>query len=219
MENGSLINAPAPWSLVGSGYIILMKLSPDFVFEKGFVTGDLKGRYAGGLGTVMFVDYLSSDVGPYKELLFIPGMFSFGRRTFFSITRIFVSTEASVENGRKNWGIPKERADFSVDRYGDNERIHVSREGRQFVELHFRPMHLSMPVTSSLVPQGLRTLAHHYEGRTYLTTPGARGAVSPARLMHARIDGDVFPDFTQGRILGTMSVPRFLMTFPEARVL
>ncbi|HQI80136.1 MAG TPA: acetoacetate decarboxylase family protein [Deltaproteobacteria bacterium] len=219
MDEGSVISAPAPWVLTGQGCIALVRLSRDFVEEQGFVPDALKGRFAGGVGMVMYVDYRSSDVGPYREILFIPGMFDVGGRKYFSISRIFVSTLESVVNGRRNWGIPKELAVFEVSREGGVESVRMSRDGRQFAELRYRALPFSVPVTTALVPRGLRTLVHLHEGRTYLTTPGARGAVSPARLVHARIDGAVFPDFSQCRILGTFAVPKFLMTFPEAVIL
>lgn len=219
MNHLNLIDAPAPWSLVGRGFIILVKLDPGFVAEKGFVPKELRGSFSGGLGTVMYVDYLSSDVGPYRELLFIPGRFSLHRKKYFSITRIYVSTLDSVVNGRNNWGIPKELAEFEVIRDGHDEIVRVSRDNRLCAELHVRTFPCSIPVSTALVPAGLRTLVHHYEGKTYLTTPGAKGVVSPAHLTHAVIDDTTFPDFTRGRVLGTVSVPNFLMTFPRARII
>ncbi|HOS96166.1 MAG TPA: hypothetical protein PLU54_00795, partial [Deltaproteobacteria bacterium] len=89
MDEGSVISAPAPWVLTGQGCIALVRLSRDFVEEQGFVPDALKGRFAGGVGMVMYVDYRSSDVGPYREILFIPGMFDVGGRKYFSISRIF----------------------------------------------------------------------------------------------------------------------------------
>ena len=59
------------------------------------------------------------------------GTFAFedGKR-HLSISRIFVSTLDSVVNGQRNWGIPKDVAQFDV-RYGDNgvDRVTVSRNG------------------------------------------------------------------------------------------
>ncbi len=219
MDEGSVVRVPAPWVLTGQGHITLVRLSRDFVETRGFVPDALTGRFTGGIGMVMYVDYLSSDVGPYREILFIPGMFDVDGRKYFSITRIFVSTIESVVNGRKNWGIPKELAVFDVSRESGVESVRMSRDGRPFAELHFRDLPFPVPVTTALVPRGPRTLVHIHEGMTYLTTPGARGAVSPARLVHARIDGAVFPDFTQGRVLGTVAVPKFLMTFPQAVII
>ncbi|HXK45909.1 MAG TPA: acetoacetate decarboxylase family protein [Deltaproteobacteria bacterium] len=219
MKNKPLIEAPAPWSLMGHGYVVLVRFDPGFVADQGFVPEPLKGLFSGGFGTIMYVDYLSSDVGPYKELLFIPGLFAFGRKRYYSITKIYVSTEDSVVNGRNNWGIPKELSDFEVIRDQRTEIIRMSRGNRPCVELHFRSLPCSLPVTTALIPAGLRTLAHHHDGRTYLTTPRARGVVSPAHLTHALIDGSAFPDFNLGRILCSVSIPHFFMTFPRARIL
>jgi acetoacetate decarboxylase len=63
----------------------------------------------------MLVDYEQSPVGPYQELLFIPGRFQFGRRRYYMVTQIYVSTQVSVENGQENWGIPKQLAQFHFE--------------------------------------------------------------------------------------------------------
>lgn len=67
---------------------------------------------------VMVVRYKDCPAGPYDELLYVPGLFSrkeTADQYFLSNTRIYVSTDVSVANGRKEWGIPKHRADFSFD--------------------------------------------------------------------------------------------------------
>ncbi|MBN2298107.1 MAG: acetoacetate decarboxylase family protein [Deltaproteobacteria bacterium] len=220
MENLEIKAAPAPWALMGSGYIILLKMSGDFVETEGFVPESLKGSFAGGFGTVMYVDYTYSDAGPYQEILFIPGMFSFTTGRYFSITRIFVSTMESVVNGQNNWGIPKEVAQFEYERPGRSvERIRIIKDGSAAAELTFRSYNLRLPVTTSLVPPAWRTLAHHHEGKTYLTTPMARGSISPARLVNCNIKRSLFPDFTKGRIISAFKVPRFYMVFPKARII
>ncbi len=220
MENHEIKAAPAPWALMGSGYIILLKLKGDFVEASGFVPESLKGSFAGGFGTVMYVDYAYSDAGPYQELLFIPGMFSFAAGRFFSITRIFVSTMESVVNGRNNWGIPKEVARFEHESPGRSiERIRIIKDERAAAELTFHSYNLSLPVTTGLVPRNWRTLAHHHTGKTYLTAPMARGSISPARLLNCSIKGSLFPDFTKGRIISAFKVPRFFMVFPKARII
>ncbi|KAL4790594.1 hypothetical protein BDV19DRAFT_382246 [Aspergillus venezuelensis] len=65
---------------------------------------------------VMIVRYEETDVGPYDELIFIPGRAvnpnsEIGARDM-RISTIYVSTDASVWNGRRNWNIPKHRAIF-----------------------------------------------------------------------------------------------------------
>ena len=188
-----------PWHLQGSGSILL------FRFEPGFLEREL--------GLVMLVDYEDSPVGPYWELLFLSG--------FRVITRIYVSTEASAVNGRENWGIPKEIADFAVERRGRTEQVRVTLDGRTVADLTLGIGRLPLPplpITAALIPRSLRTLVQPWEGRTYLTTLEGRGIVRPARLLKARIDPELFPDLTRGRLLGAVQASRFRLVFPEPRI-
>lgn len=83
------------------------------------------GGAIGGLGNVQLVRYTESPVGSYDELIYIPGHFevpsdpAIGRsqasRSAIRITRIYVSTIASVVNGRRNWNIPKRLARFTFE--------------------------------------------------------------------------------------------------------
>ncbi|OJJ54787.1 hypothetical protein ASPSYDRAFT_476216 [Aspergillus sydowii CBS 593.65] len=63
---------------------------------------------------VMIVRYDDSDVGPYDELIFIPGraVNPHSGKKDMRISTIYVSTDSSVWNGRRNWNIPKHRARF-----------------------------------------------------------------------------------------------------------
>ncbi|BGP40057.1 hypothetical protein JCM10449v2_004015 [Rhodotorula kratochvilovae] len=123
---------PAPWSLTGEAWILPL-YTPFSTTPIPLPTGsyapleqgskaDLSARFHGGVGMVLIVRYATSDAGPYDELMYVPGLFSrpaeakkAGEKPEYSfvITRIYVSTDASVKNGRRNWGIPKYRADFT----------------------------------------------------------------------------------------------------------
>ena len=106
---------PAPWDLTGSGWMVALKAPPGSPSRDAFLPGSLAGQGRGAISYLMYVDYAESACGPYRELLFIPGAFPFadgGRH--LTISRILVSTWYSVVNGRLNWGIPKDRADFEV---------------------------------------------------------------------------------------------------------
>lgn len=72
-------------------------------------------RFLGGAGGWMLYRYASSPAGPYDELIYVAGVFDSPRSKTrgLRITNIYVSTEASVWNGRRNWNIPKHRADFT----------------------------------------------------------------------------------------------------------
>ncbi|MGC8605722.1 MAG: acetoacetate decarboxylase family protein, partial [Desulfomonilaceae bacterium] len=116
---------PAPWNLTGNGYVILYWFKKELLRDNSFLDQPTKESYLGGRGCVMLVDYKSSNVGPYKELLFIPGKISFKGRKLFTISKIFVSTMDSVVNGRENWGIPKEHANFSWQSEKNTEQINL----------------------------------------------------------------------------------------------
>ncbi|CUA72733.1 hypothetical protein RSOLAG22IIIB_10270 [Rhizoctonia solani] len=77
---------------------------------------EFEATYKGGLGTLQLTRYYSSPIGPYEELLYIPGKMSYkvGGTSIsgLSITRIYVSSFAALLNGRRIWNTPKHLARF-----------------------------------------------------------------------------------------------------------
>lgn len=167
----------------------------------------------------MFVDYFSSDAGPYQELLFIPGQFRVRAGRRWSITRIFVSTAISVSSGQANWGIPKRLGDFRIDgEPGARQQVTVCAEGRSAASLEFEPIGFRFPVAGSLIPTPLRSLIQVWEDRCFEFAPTARGRIQAARLLRADADPELFPVPGKGRRLGAFFVPEFRMEFPRARI-
>lgn len=215
---------PAPWNLRGSGWIVALKLPPRSPATDAFVPSALAGKGRSLASALMFVDYEESGCGPYRELLFLPGAFPFpdGRR-HPSISRIVVSTWDSVVNGRNNWGIPKDRADFEVRSRGPGssvQEIRVLDSGREMCRLEFATLGWlpPLPVHSAVVPRGLRTLAQAFRGRTYYYTPEARGWIRPARLSSWRFDASLWPDLAGAAVIAAVRVESFRMSFPVASV-
>ena len=215
---------PAPWDLRGSGWIVALRLPPGSPARDAFLPAELAGRGRSPASFLMYVDYAESGCGPYRELLFIPGSLPFedGRR-HLTIGRILVSTWDSVVNGRNNWGIPKDRADFEIERpagAGRDERIRVTSDGREVCELRFAAARLAppLPVSGGLVPERLRTLAQNLRGRTYYYAPEARGRVRPGRLLSWRFDAKLFPDLAAAAVIAVAKVDSFRMRFPVARI-
>ena len=215
--NASDAAAPAPWSLTGRGYIVLLR-SPRDAAATG--TPDaLATAKRSGPALMMFVDYATSGVGPYRELLYIPGRFREGDGHHWSITRIVVSSEASVRAGRANWGIPKELADFDLrPAAGGGERITVTRGDRTLAELEFDAPGLRLPGGGGLLPAPLRRMVQYRHDRRYLFTPGARGPIAWTALRSLVTDGEYFPALGPECVLAALAAPDFKLTFPAAAV-
>lgn len=205
---------PAPWDLQGKGYIFLYKFTKEFVARNGNVPAFLDGAFAGGFGSVMLVDYERSNAGPYGELLFIPGKFRFHGKKLDNISKIYVSTMESVENGRANWGIPKEKADFSFEDIGDGaEKATVTVSGKIAAEFTLRSGKLPFPVSTKLLPF---PLVQQYEGKNYFTDFFGKGKGHFSKITDMKIDPELFPDVSLCRPIAVIRVDPFNITFPKA---
>lgn len=219
--------APAPWSLRGDGYMIFYKFSREFVEKLGFVPPELEGKFDGYLGSVMLVNYQSSPVGPYRELLFIPGKFKLDDKNGInnrpqSITKIYVNSAKSTQNGRENWGIPKETVVFRrnlVDKNfisGDTECIELlDTDGKPFFSITLRAFGLSFPITTAMMPIHLM---QNLNEKTYFTTPSGKGKAQFASIKDIKINSEYFPDLTLAKPLMVIKVSNFTMEFPDAVV-
>lgn len=109
-----------------TAYSPLEALAADFVRPAG-------SRPAGGLGMIQILRYRNSPVGPYDEMLIVPGSFDWARRRPDGqplagrnprITRIYVSQKQTCYNGRLNWSCPKHLARFEWTS-GPNDSVGV----------------------------------------------------------------------------------------------
>jgi hypothetical protein len=211
--------APAPWTLQGDGWIMLLRLPESARRDPRHLPPELRAWPVTGPSIVMFVDYAQSPVGPYRELLYIPGRFDLGTgRPAWSVTRIYVSTWESVVNGRLNWGIPKDRADFRRERAGRGEVIQVEVDARAVARFELAPRGPSLPTHGGLLPAAMRRLVQHYEGQRFELAPRASGRAGLARVTALESDPELFPDLAAARVTLALRVPRFSLTFPIAKV-
>lgn len=207
--------AKAPWHLTGNGYIFLYRFSHQFVEKNGFLADYQKPRFKGIIGAVMLVDYQTSGVGPYQELLFIPGFFDFDGKRAFSISKIYVSTYNSVWNGIENWGIPKELATFEKQELMDEkqEKIQVSIDGQTIFSAQLQKSWFKFPLTTALTPF---TVAQALRGDLVLTKPTAKGQGQWAKLNDIWVNPVYFPDLSEAKPLAVIAVNNFEMVFPVA---
>ena len=211
--------APAPWKLTGDGWILLLELPDVARRDPRHLPPALRDCPLGGPAILMFVDYAESPAGPYRELLYIPGRFTLpdGQHAW-SVTRIYVSTWESVVNGRRNWGIPKDRADFSRTQADGAEHLEVRVEGRMVAELALGSRGPRLPVRAGLLPVALRRLVQHHAGRRFELAPGAEGRVRLARVQQLASDPALFPDLAAARVRLALRAERFTLEFPVAAI-
>lgn len=212
------MQAPPPWTLKGNGYIFIYHFPKEFVEKFGFLADYQKDSFKGDfVGTVMLVDYETSAVGPYRELLFVPGRMNFDKKKFFSISKIYVSSIDSVWNGNENWGIPKELADLKITKPNEKESIiEVMIEGKTFFKVHLQNRSFSFPITTKFFPL---KLAQRQRKDLLITNSPAKGKASFAKIIDIEVDSTLFPPISQLRPLSILAVKDFEMTFPEPVVL
>lgn len=205
---------PAPWNLSGKGYILLYKFPENFVEQKANIPDFLKGHFAGGFGALMLVDYNRSNAGPYGEMLLIPGKFHHKGKKLNTISNIYVSSAESVENGRRNWGIPKERAEFLfhvIDSY--TEKVCVFSGENTVAEFTLKSGNSTFPVSTKLLPF---PLVQYYEGKYYYTDFYGSGTGRFAKLKAVHVNPQFFPDISSFKPIMAVKVEPFNITFPEA---
>jgi len=204
---------PPPWQLCGRGYILLCRFPTHRLAATGTLPPALAQRFDGGLGAVMFVDYAQSPVGPYRELLVIPGYFRGPLARARAVTRIWVTSESSMVAGRENWGLPKELATCDWKPHETTgDRISFGREGRELASIEFRhTSKIPFPITSALVPRSIRALEQPWEGAWVRTIPKASGRVMPARIESLLAPG--IPELDPSVVLSAWHIPQFRLTF------
>lgn len=212
----ALSAAPAPWRLTGDGWVLFYRFQRDFALP--WIPPELHDRFLGGMGAVAFVNYATSPVDGYGELLFIPGRFRVGRRKRLSITKIYVSTYSSVMGGRANWGIPKEHAQFNVD-IGDDGIDTLSAaadNGDPLAELRLRPGLLKVPLLNNWFSP--LQIVQWWEGRRYRTHFWGSGRVSLMDVESIRVNADYFPDVSRYQPVGAIKVSDFRLTFGVPKI-
>lgn len=207
---------PAPWNLTGKGYIFILKNKKKQKIEDIHIPDILKSKFCGGFGMLMLVEYLESNVGPYNEILYIPGKFFINGKKKYSITKIFVSSEASVEWGRKNWAIPKEFAEIDFKSLSKNtEEISVKTNGNEFFKTELKKIPIFFPVHTAFFPVPLAQIAGDEIFYTKFTGYGIGYFIKTKRL---EILNEYFPNVSINDIIACIKIEKFKITFPVADV-
>jgi len=208
---------PAPWNLKGKGYIILFKFTKEDIKSDLFLSDFFKDNYVGGFASLMIVEYQESDAGPYNEILFIPGKFNFNGKRKNTISKIYVSTMASVENGIKNWAIPKELADISFVKIDDKtEQVHAKIKGEMFFKAEFKKSILPLPVHTSFLPFPLVQIR---DRKAFFTKFTGYGKGNPVKATIIESQSNYFPDLRDKKIIFAIKTEPFNIVFPVPEIL
>lgn len=207
---------PAPWLLHGKGYMFLLKLSKQDIEKDIFLNDFFKERFKGGFGAMMLVEYWDSNAGPYNELLFIPGKFSYNNQKKNTISKIYVSSMDSVENGINNWAIPKELADINfVKQDSKTEQIMAKKDGKVFFDLTVKSFGIKFPIHTAFMPFPLVQLK---DGKSYYTNFSGSGMAKFVKIKNLEIVSSYFPKISKKQIFAGIKIEPFKICFPEAIV-
>lgn len=205
--------SPAPWQLKGEGYLMLYRFSNEFLKKEGCISEKLKPFLWMNFGMVMLVNYQVSPVGPYGELLFIPGMFHYEGKYYWHISKIYVSSLDSVMNGRANWGIPKEMAEFKFESFEQGVKsAQVTVNGKMGFNCLFKDKSFGFPLSTSILPfQFIQPL----NGKEYVTHPNGSGKAFFSKSMELETGQGLFPSIETQTRLACLHIPNFSLAFPK----
>ncbi|KAF2638171.1 hypothetical protein P280DRAFT_455978 [Massarina eburnea CBS 473.64] len=113
----------APWATKSECYWMIVNLRslPEGVYDSLEEPCLEHADFKGGLGLIIIVRYKETPVGPYDEIILIPGSFAVPQpkdgpikipKNALRVCRIYVSQRTTTYNGRLNWNIPKHLARF-----------------------------------------------------------------------------------------------------------
>ncbi len=215
-ENSSL--AAAPWQLSGEGYVVAVWQSSNSNHNKQKVW-----RSRGQVQLLIFAHYQQSDVGTYDEILHIPNLKRGAIKGYPSIAKIYVSSMASVINGQKNWGIPKELAVFdyrSAKQATDSDVVVLKTTNQHpIAHIEFQVRGFKFPISTALIPKRLRTLVQNWQGKRFYTAPEAKGQAYLARVKSWSFDPVYFPDLSKAKVISAIKIKDLEMVFPIADVI
>lgn len=226
MEDNSkhVINAPAPWSLKGEVSYLFAHGQRSIQESFNENSEPIRSPYRGGMGGVMLVRYTASPVGPYDELILIPGYYQFGQTTYYRISQIYVSSLDSVINGRRNWNVPKKLARFCWNDNNTSVKVFLPESDEPFCTIRVRPRLYCFPVSSAVIPTSFRSLLQPplEEGtdkNTFLkTVPSCSGWFRPlVELLEFHTDGKEIPSHEDLPMYKYgVGYEAFTLIFPEA---
>ena len=212
LDKKFVLKSPPPWENKGEAIILFFRFKKDWVEEKGILPKHLKGKFKGGLGFVILGNYTSTPVGPYKELFFTPGKFRKTKK--LAITKCYSSVESSTQNGRANWGIPKETLPIEWSSEKNMDTVRVKKDGSSIFSAEFESFGISLPVSTTFFP--IR-LCQTWNKLKYFARLTGFGWGKLVKVKSLDVNAQFFPDLRGIKPVLAIKVNPFTIRFPEAK--
>lgn len=215
--------------IAGRGAIVLYRFDAEKVEKNCFVPKPYAGLALGGLGAVLALDYFESPIGPFRELVLIPGKFKLeacaeGRADESGSGECRIATKVYVSDNNPKLllvntrGISQELAKIytspqSAEAWALNVADSDSESAIQqdFCSLEVEPIGPVFPLSSSIVP--LNFLADHVSNR-FRATVSSKAIARLASLSHAQSDPIRFLDFDSYSPLACIYLDSFTAELP-----
>lgn len=159
----------------------------------------------------MLVNYSQSPVGPYEELLLIPGKITNGKKSGYSISHIHVSTDISTINGKKHWGIPKETSRFDRQSLEGKVKTIIRQKDDRQTEIQTSSYGINVPILTHVLPY---QLIQSFEDKWCSLRPTATGKTKLATLESYHSDMPGFHLLNEKKPLIGFHATSFKMKFP-----
>ncbi|KZV95918.1 hypothetical protein EXIGLDRAFT_566759, partial [Exidia glandulosa HHB12029] len=156
-SRGDFPDVPPPWHMEGECWWMLLKplqtvppAAYDPLEEPPEDDDEPTNTFVGGFGAVWITRYASSPIGPYDELLYLPGNFAApSGDPKPRVTRTYVSTPEAVYTGSCNWNIPKHLARFKFTEQGDGSTL---IEVFDYTDVHGPPFFAAVATPQRFAP-------------------------------------------------------------------
>ncbi|HUX21907.1 MAG TPA: acetoacetate decarboxylase family protein, partial [Spirochaetia bacterium] len=189
-----------------------------------------------GFGVIMALDYESSEVGPYSEMLYIPGRVTLEReetgrigrkpRSLYrghSISDIWVTSELSRASGTENWGIPKRLGRISWEGDGGEARrvLLEDTRGGALLELEISPSGgplnrigaaINLPFTHRFLP---RRLIQTTRTQLFSTLIEASGRVCPIFGARLKAHSGTASEICSRKVVAAFHLTQVNLLFPR----
>lgn len=208
-------NLDKSYEYQGDGYILFYKFDEEFVRKETFLPDVLKNNYCGGLGAVIYMNYLKSEIGPYEELLFIPGKFYYRGQKHHFISKAYASKKEAAKFGYGNLSMEEEAAFTREELEKNKENITTYINGEDIASFELKSGKIKFKVgTSNFFSFSLMRL----DGEEPVKLKYSGNVTAKfTKLESIKIRPAFFPDVASFKPLVIFKMKNFTLRFPKTK--